>query len=108
MRVVSSPSSGGKQPTTPTIGLAVDNGTGTGATVAFTPGAYLGKTNTALSYTATSSPGSVTGSSLTSPITVNGLTTDSPYIFQHLQMELHQLHFQVFLRLISHYKFAVL
>jgi hypothetical protein len=82
MRVVSSPSSGGKQPTTPTIGLAVDNGTGTGATVAFTPGAYLGKTNTALSYTATSSPGSVTGSSLTSPITVNGLTTDSPYIFQ--------------------------
>ena len=43
MRIVGNPPSGGKKPTTPTIGTASDGGTGTTVSVAFTPSTYIGK-----------------------------------------------------------------
>ena len=58
MRVVGNAPSGGKKPTTPTIGTATDGGTGTTVSVAFTPSTYIGKGT--ITYTATSSPGSLT------------------------------------------------
>ena len=69
---------GGLQPTAPTIGTAtvVD---ATSATVAFTASSYIGKGT--ITYTATSSPGGLTGTSATSPITVSGLTTGTAYTF---------------------------
>jgi hypothetical protein len=69
---------GGLQPSTPTIGTAtaVD---ATSATVAFTPSSYIGKGT--ITYTATSSPGNLTATSATSPITVAGLTTGTAYTF---------------------------
>ena len=79
MRIVGNPPSGGKQPTTPTIGTATDDGTGTGVSVAFTPSTYIGKGT--ITYTATSSPGSLTGTGSGSPITVSGLTTGTTYSF---------------------------
>jgi hypothetical protein len=72
-------SSDGKQPDTPTIGTAT--GGNASATVAFTASVYKGKNNTISTYTATSSPGSITGSSATSPITVSGLTNGTAYTF---------------------------
>jgi hypothetical protein len=71
--------SGGMKPSTPTIGTATDTGTGTSATVAFTPSTYIGKGT--ITYTATSSPGNITATSATSPITVTGLTTGTAYTF---------------------------
>ena len=62
--------SGGKKPGTPIIGIAT--GGVLSATVAFTPPSYLGKPSGTV-YTATSSPGGITGTSATSPITVSGL-----------------------------------
>ena len=50
--------SAGMKPTTPTIGTATDGGTGTTVSVAFTPSTYIGKGT--ITYTATSSPGSLT------------------------------------------------
>ena len=79
MRIVGNPPSGGKQPTTPTIGTATDGGTGTTVSVAFTPSTYIGKGT--ITYTATSSPGSLTGTGSGSPITVSGLTTGTTYSF---------------------------
>lgn len=79
MRIVGNPPSGGKKPTTPTIGTASDGGTGTTASVAFTPSTYIGKGT--ITYTATSSPGSITGTGSGSPITVSGLTTGTAYTF---------------------------
>lgn len=79
MRIVGNPPSGGKKPTTPTIGTATDDGTGTGVSVAFTPSTYIGKST--ITYTATSSPGSLTGTGSGSPITVSGLTTGTAYTF---------------------------
>jgi hypothetical protein len=64
-------------PDTPTIGT-ITQLTGSSVTVAFTP-STLGANAT--SFTATSSPGSITASSATSPITVTGLTADTPYTF---------------------------
>lgn len=55
---------------------AADGGTGTTATVSFTT--ISGATN----YRAISTPGSFTGTSATSPITVSGLTTGVAYTFQ--------------------------
>ena len=69
----------GKQPDAPTIGTATA-GT-TSATVPFTTSVYKGKNNTISTYTATSSPGSITGTSATSPITVSGLTNGTAYTF---------------------------
>jgi len=79
MRIVGNPPSGGKKPTTPTIGTASDGGTGTTVSVAFTPSTYIGKGT--ITYTATSSPGSLTGTGSGSPITVSGLTTGTAYTF---------------------------
>ena len=79
MRIVGNPPSGGKKPTTPTIGTATDDGTGTTVSVAFTPSTYIGKST--ITYTATSSPGSLTGTGSGSPITVSGLTTGTAYTF---------------------------
>lgn len=64
-------------PFTPTIGTATDGGTGSTVSVAFTANNTAG-----LTYTALSSPGSLTGTSTTSPITVSGLTSGTAYTFQ--------------------------
>jgi len=71
--------SGGIQPGTPTIGTATE-GNGT-ATVPFTAPAYLGKP-IGTTYTATSTPSSITGTSSTSPITVSGLSNGTAYTFK--------------------------
>jgi hypothetical protein len=79
VRIVGNPTSGGKKPTTPTIGAATDGGTGSTVSVAFTPSTYIGKGT--ITYTATSSPGSLTGTGSGSPITVSGLTAGTAYTF---------------------------
>lgn len=61
----------------PTIGTATSGLES--ATVAFTPSITGGA---ASSYTAISTPGSITGSSATSPITVSGLTGGTSYTFK--------------------------
>lgn len=65
-------------PDTPTIGAATDLVSGSGVSVAFTPAATGG---TATTYTATSTPSSITGSAASSPITVTGLTLGTAYTF---------------------------
>lgn len=65
-------------PGAPTIGTATATSS-TAATVAFTAGS-AGIAPTTL-YTATSSPGGLTGTSATSPITVSGLTKNTAYTF---------------------------
>jgi len=65
-------------PQAPTIGTAADGGTGTTATVTYTAGASGGAAISV--FTATSSPGSLTGTGA-SPITVSGLTTGTAYTF---------------------------
>jgi hypothetical protein len=66
-------------PQAPTIGTATDLGTGSTVSVAFTPGATGGKAVS--TYTATSSPGGLTGTGASSPITVSGLTAGTAYTF---------------------------
>lgn len=66
-------------PQAPTIGTATDGGTGTTVSVAFTANATGGSAITG--FTATSSPGSITGTGTSSPITVSGLTTGTAYTF---------------------------
>ena len=63
-------------PFTPTIGTATDGGTGTTVSVAFT-----GNNTAGLTYTALSTPGSLSATSTTSPITVTGLTSGTAYTF---------------------------
>jgi hypothetical protein len=63
-------------PDTPTIGTATAGLLS--ASIAFTPATTGG---TASTYTATSSPGSITGTSATSPITVSGLIAGTSYTF---------------------------
>ena len=63
----------------PTIGTATDSGDGTTASVPFTASATGG---TATSFTAVSTPSSITGSSATSPITVTGLADSTAYTFK--------------------------
>lgn len=77
MPIIGNPSSGGKKPTTPTIGTATA-GEGN-ASITFTPSTYIGKGT--ITYIATSSPGSLTGSASTSPVTVSGLTGGTAYTF---------------------------
>jgi hypothetical protein len=79
MPILGANSSGGSRPSAPVIGSATDGGTGTTASVAFTPSTYIGKGT--ITYTATSSPGSITATSSSSPITVSGLTTGTAYTF---------------------------
>ena len=65
-------------PGAPTIGTAT---AGAGqATVAFTPPANIGG-SAITSYTATSTPGGITASAASSPITVTGLTNGTAYTF---------------------------
>ncbi len=67
-------------PNAPVIGTATKNTSGVGRiNVAFSSGGDGGDTIT--SYTATSSPGSITASGTTSPITVTGLTQGANYTF---------------------------
>ena len=74
-----SASSDGRQPTAPTLGTATaGNGS---ASIPFTASSYLGKPSTNNIYVAISSPGSFTGSSATSPISVTGLTNGTAYTF---------------------------
>ena len=63
-------------PDAPTIGTATAGLFN--ASVAFTPATTGGTVNL---FTATSTPGSITGTSATSPITVNGLTGGTAYTF---------------------------
>ena len=77
MPIIGNLSSGGKKPTTPTIGTATAGNTS--ATVAYTASTYTGKGG-AVTYTATSSPGGFTGTGA-SPITVSGLTNGTAYTF---------------------------
>jgi hypothetical protein len=79
MLILGANSSGGSRPSAPVIGTATDGGTGTSASVAFTPSTYIGKGT--ITYTATSSPGNFTGTASSSPITVSGLTTGTAYTF---------------------------
>lgn len=65
-------------PQAPTIGTATDLGSGTTVSVAYTAGATGGAAVSA--YTATSSPGGLTGTGA-SPITVSGLTAGTAYTF---------------------------
>lgn len=62
-------------PSAPTIGTATATGATT-ATVAFTA-----PSGTVTSYTATSSPGGITGTGSTSPISMTGLTAGTAYTF---------------------------
>jgi large repetitive protein len=64
-------------PDAPTIGSATAGMVS--ASVAFTPSTTGGTVST---YTATSTPGSITGTSATSPITVSGLTAGTSYTFK--------------------------
>lgn len=79
MPILGANSSGGSRPSAPVIGTATDGGTGTTASVAFTPSTYIGKGT--INYTVTSSPGNITASGSSSPITVTGLTTGTAYTF---------------------------
>jgi hypothetical protein len=63
----------------PTIGSVTDLATGTSVSVAFTPAATGGP---ATSFTAVSTPSSITGTASSSPITVTGLTTNTAYTFK--------------------------
>ena len=72
-------SSDGRQASAPTIGTATAGNAS--ASVAFTASTYLGKPNTNNIYVATSSPGSITGTSATTPISVTGLTNGTAYTF---------------------------
>ena len=67
-------------PEAATIGTATDSETGGKIEVAFTPPAEL-YGGTISQYTATSSPGSITGNSTSSPTTVSGLTNGTSYTF---------------------------
>ena len=63
-------------PDAPTIGTATASGLA--ASITFTPATTGG---TATTFTATSNPGNITGTSSSSPITVSGLTGDTSYTF---------------------------
>jgi hypothetical protein len=70
-----------RSPGAPTIGTATAGAGGSGsATVAFTTPSDLGAGS--ITYTAISTPGSLTGTSATSPITVSGLTIGTSYTFR--------------------------
>jgi hypothetical protein len=68
-----------KKPGAPTIGTATSGNTQ--ATVAFTAPTDLGVPAVITAYTATSSPGSITGTASSSPITVTGLSNGTAYTF---------------------------
>jgi hypothetical protein len=67
-------------PGAPTIGTATVSGTS--VSVTFTAPACAGVPATITGYTATSTPGCVTGTSASSPVTVSGLTSCTAYTFK--------------------------
>ena len=67
------------KPDAPTIGTATAGNAN--ASVTFTAPAYAGYPATITGYTVTSSPGGLTGTGASSPITVSGLTNGTPYTF---------------------------
>ena len=79
MPIVGNQSSGGKKPSAPSIGTVTDGGTGTTVNVPFTPSSYIGKGT--IQYSIVSNPGNITTISSSSPVTVSGLTTGTPYTF---------------------------
>lgn len=71
-----------KPPDAPTIGTATQ-ASATSVSVAFTAPACTGKYPSGISsYTATSTPGSLTASGASSPLVVTGLTTGTAYTFK--------------------------
>ena len=88
MRILGTIASSSREvPGAPTIGTATDIGSSRtytpqngGASVTFTAPVYDGGLPIT-SYTATSSPSGFTGTSATSPITVNGLAPSTSYTF---------------------------
>ena len=66
-------------PYIPIIGTATDGGNGTSVSVAFTGNNVAGA---GVTYTALSTPGSITATGAASPITVTGLTSGTEYTFQ--------------------------
>ena len=66
-------------PSAPAIGSATAGSQQ--ATVTFSPPSDTGYPSTILNYTVTSSPGSITGTGSSSPITVTGLTDGTAYTF---------------------------
>jgi len=68
-------------PGAPTIGTATNAGS-TSISVAFTAPACAGYPATITEYLATSTPGCITGTAASSPITVSGLTTGTAYTFK--------------------------
>lgn len=66
-------------PDAPTIGTASDSGDGTTASITFTAAATGGTPTT---YRALSTPGSITGTAASSPVSVTGLTAGTAYTFQ--------------------------
>lgn len=68
-------------PGAPTIGTATNAGP-TSISVAFTAPACAGYPATITGYLATSTPGCITGTAVSSPITVSGLTTGTAYTFK--------------------------
>jgi hypothetical protein len=77
MQIPGNSPSAGKKPTTPIIGTAVAGSLS--ASVPFTPSTYIGKGT--ITYTATSNPSGITGTSASSPITVSGLLGGTQYTF---------------------------
>jgi len=71
--------SAGHQPGTPTIGSA--SAGNSSASVSFTAPDYLGKP-IGTTYTATSTPGNITGTGSSSPISVSGLSNGTSYTFK--------------------------
>lgn len=69
-----------RSPSAPTIGTA-SVASGTSVSVAFTASACAGYPST-LSYTAKSTPGCITATGASSPLTVTGLTTGTAYTFK--------------------------
>jgi hypothetical protein len=70
-------SSDNRQPGTPTIGAATAGNAS--VSVAFTAPDNTGKPNTSLTYTATTTPGSITGTGSASPVTISGLSNGTSY-----------------------------
>ena len=68
-------------PGAPTIGSPTDGTTVGQAKIAFTPPSDTGSV-AITGYTATSTPGCITGTGSSSPVTVNGLTTGQAYTFK--------------------------
>lgn len=79
MGILGTYASGGSIPSAPVIGTAVNGSTSGVVDVAFTPSTYIGKGT--ITYTATSSPGGITATGSSSPISVPGLTNGTAYTF---------------------------